>query len=458
MYAFGYIFNPGVESNIIETGVISLATVPQGASVYIKDDLYPEGTPTVLTGIPPGEYDIRIFLEGYNLWTQTIPVEVSKATVFEKILLVPKTWEHTELKHGPFRDIVPVRGESYFILEKGQALEDHFLYLVESDKIIPVISNDSPLKGGKVISYTTVTGSSTLLFYIDSSAGKKILKAQFKDSKGTLTDVTGLFAREPEHVEWCPEDAANMFYSRDGLLNKVNIASGAVYPGFLKDIKGYGLFEKNIYAILSEDTIVSMDYDKGSRTIVLDDSVLGGSIFKEKGLYDIKPLTSDTILFISEKGELLSNRLPYHFVAEGVKDIAFHRDSSRVLVWLKDKIGILDFTTEETTNVVFEKGPKLSWIYTGGQNISSAFWVYDGSHVIFVDTGNVALIEPEPRGAAHINHVVSIGKGTEICYSEDTGKLYYIERSTGKLSSIVIVTAGGAETKGKAEPKPVEEE
>ena len=457
MYAFGYIFKPGVESNIIETGVISLATVPQGASVYIKDDLYPEVTPAVLTEILPGEYDIRIFLEGYNLWTQTIPVEVSKATVFEKILLIPKTWKHKELAQGPFRGIVPVRGEPYFIVKKSQTLEDHFLYLIGADKIMPIISANSPFQGSKVLSYFAVTGSNTFLIHIDSAAEKRILKAQFKDPEITLTDITGLFSGDPARVEWCPEDAETMFYSLEGTLNKANIASGAVYPEFLKGIRGYGLFEKKVYSILAEDMVVSMAYDKGARTVLLDDPDLAGSIFKEKGLYRIKPLTEDTILFLSEKGELLSNHLPYHFVSEGVRDIVFHHDSNRVLVWMKNKIGILDFTTEETENVVFEKGPTLSWIYTGGQDISSAFWAYDGSHVVLMDEGNVVLVEPETHGVSHVDQVVSIGKGTGICYSEDTGKLYYIEKSTGKLSSIAIVPSGEVWPVEQTEPLPVEE-
>ena len=83
--------------------------------------------------------------------------------------------------------------------------------------------------------------------------------------------------------------------------------------------------------------------NKNGKKVLLDDPNIALSIFGQKGFFGIDVLSEDFILFRGEKGELLANRLPYHFVDKGVKGIEFYSDLKRVLVWQKNRIGVLDF-------------------------------------------------------------------------------------------------------------------
>ena len=100
---------------------------------------------------------------------------------------------------------------------------------------------------------------------------------------------------------------------------------------------------------------------------------------------------------------------------------------------------MLDFAHESRSQEVFEKGPKIDWIYTKGQAIEQAFWVYEGSHVLFRDQDHLVLAEVETYGKPHLYPVAEVRAGTAAFYNEESGKVFFLDRDSGSLAAVEIL-------------------
>jgi len=438
LYALGYLFRPGVEQGIVKTGLVYLSTAPPGASVYIGKRRYNRKTPAILRDLLPGNYPIKLFLKDRELWEQIVPVEAEKATALEKILLLPKELKREELLSESFEDLIPIEGDHFFLLTKGPKVGDIFVCNWKDKKSWPFVSDDFPYRGAKVLSFFTRKDSPFLFLQVKFQESEKYLWADLRGKGSEVEDLTALFPERPLRIEWDFRERKHVFAFYDGYLNQMNAVSKSVHPRFLENIRGFGLFNKWIY-FLKDNAFQRVDYEGKNKESLFDDSLLIQSLFGGKGFFDIKILSKDLILFWGEKGELLASRLPYRFIEDGVMGFEFYPPNEQVLLWQKNKLGILDFSREPKKDEVFEKGPKLVWIYKQAEKIEQAFWVFGGSHILFRDDDKVYLIELETYGKPILRRLLQVKKKSSVFYSEESGKLYYLESATGHLSSVEIL-------------------
>ena len=66
LYALGYILSP-TRQTLVQTGLISLSSVPSQASVWVNGSLLNEKTPLVLRNLKPGPYSLRVGLPHTHL-------------------------------------------------------------------------------------------------------------------------------------------------------------------------------------------------------------------------------------------------------------------------------------------------------------------------------------------------------------------------------------------------------
>lgn len=454
LYSFGYIFKPGAQESIVKTGLISLSSSPPAATVYLSKDIPSQKTPAVIRNLTPGKYPLRIILPDYKPWVFTAEVEANKATVFDHILLIPDEWKDNELSPSAILDLVPVAGNKFLIVEKGPSIQDHFCYDWQEQNFFPikyVLPQPQQQNSNTEESAEPEPADlrATSVFIVDDSPNFLILAESKKNETKFLwiglnqeleiTDISGLIPSDPFEIKWDADDINHIFTLQNSCLNKIDISNNALYPKFAEGVRGFGIKDRKIYLLKDDCTISMMDYD-GNENILLEDAKLGVSIFGRSVKFEVEPVSKETIVFLGEDGQLLSNHLPYTFVQAGVLGFKFDPDSNRLLFWQKDKIGILDFAAEETDGIVFERGPELSWLFTDGKQIAQCFWAYESSHIIFRDGNKVFLLEFEPSGKPQLNHVVEVKAKTSIYYSEGLGMLYYIDSTSAKLASIEIVS------------------
>ena len=87
-YTMGYRFDRRAWS-FTRTGLISLKSVPAGASVYLDKVLLKEKTPCSINEVMPGAHNIELSLDGYYPYSSDINVLPSKVSRMEKIILFP---------------------------------------------------------------------------------------------------------------------------------------------------------------------------------------------------------------------------------------------------------------------------------------------------------------------------------------------------------------------------------
>src|SRR3990167_2552070 len=144
----GYVFIPGAEQQIVKTGLIYLASTPPGATVYVGKRRFIHRTPTILRGLRPGAYDIRLVLKAHEPWARTVPVEAEKAAVLEHVLLLPKPLRFVEIVPGPFEDLLPVT-EEILLLQRGPLLGDMTVYEPRAKRVWPLLEPGSPLPAAR---------------------------------------------------------------------------------------------------------------------------------------------------------------------------------------------------------------------------------------------------------------------------------------------------------------------
>ena len=86
--ALGYKFNTRT-FKFAKTGIISLKTQPEGASIYLDGKLMNEKTPVTINELLPGTYSLTLQLKEHYPWVSQVYVEPRKVARLEKIILFP---------------------------------------------------------------------------------------------------------------------------------------------------------------------------------------------------------------------------------------------------------------------------------------------------------------------------------------------------------------------------------
>jgi hypothetical protein len=250
---------------------------------------------------------------------------------------------------------------------------------------------------------------------------------------------------------WDSLDTKHIFSFRQGHVDFLDLLNLKVDQKYFEKVRGYGVYKNRIYILDHIKRIFRFDYNRANRDTVMEDPILARFIFEDEGFYRIRPLTEEIMIFLGPKGEFLSNISPHRLLEGGVLGVAFYRPSKKVLVWQQNNIGIADFTTARIEKVSIRRGSTFYgfqdiehgttsyFLYREGKNISQGFWVYDGSHVILRDVDTIYLVELQTEGEFIAEEILEVKRNTSVHYSEDSGKIYYLEPESGKLYSLKLL-------------------
>jgi len=439
LYAFGFIVKPGSEYRLIKTGLIYLSTVPAGAQVHLGPSRFTQKTPVMIRDLIPGNYSVRVDLPGHLPWIQTVPVAAEKASVLDYVLLLPSKWKRELLTRDSYAGLRAIPGTEMILLQRTDKLGGLVVYDFGEDKLKRLFARDSEYAAADLQRAYTFPEGNIVILQVQMPAGPRTLAIDLGKPDKAPKDLTLFFNAAPEKLAW-DSSARNYLYNyHDSVLDRINLDDGEVKPGILKNLRGMGFSDDSIYAVRNDGLVIRTDENGKDLKFLLDDPVLAQSLFGDAGFFDIEAYHDQTVLFRGEKGELLSNRLPYRQVPGGVAGFEYDKKRKRLLVWQKNKIGILDFSRERVAGgEMFEKGPRLTWIFKDGDNIAQAFWVYEGSHVLFRDGSQVRLLDTETYETPVVHTVTGVKDKTDVYYSEDSGSLYYLDKDSAQLVSLEI--------------------
>ncbi len=439
LYALGYVLKPGSEQGIVKTGLIAISTNPPGAAVYLGNRRYTKRTPTVLRNLLPGEYSIKLVLKHHQPWTRTVAVEAQRATALNHILLLPQRLREDVLLAEPFEDLIPIGGR-FLLLRSTTRTGDAVVFDVKTRHSWPLVPMDSPYARTKLLGHVTIPESPSLLLRISGPTGEQLLWIDRLEQDAPVEDVTRLIPKRPTLMGWDSSSRGHLFVLQGNTLIRVDLAEKAVYPTFLEDVRGYGVSNRMLYALMMDGTLVRMDLEGKAKERLLETAIPIRPLFGRQGAFRIMVGEHDAILFLGERGELLAGRLPYRFVDRDVVGVDW-LPPNQLLLWTREQLGVLEFPEAPAGEEVTESLPELQWVLKRRVNLEQAFWVFHGSHVVFRDDTQVFLLELDPDGIAQPALLLHVKKQSAVMYSDETGALYYLDRSTGELRTIQLIPA-----------------
>jgi hypothetical protein len=432
LYALGYIFAPHGDENLVKTGMIHLESLPAKATVTLDKKNLGDKTPVTLSDLVPGEYQVDVSLPHYRPWIQKVVVEAGRASIFDQILLVPKDLSAKVISGESCRDLLPVLNTRYLIAFRDEKLSGAEVYDWKDQIFHPLLPEGSPYGDAVVGKIHTVRGSPMILVQAIRKQEKIYLWFDLGKKKIEARNLTQLLSKEEaDDFDWDPKDRDYFFSVANNSLNVINAREMTVHPAMLDGVSGAGFWEHYVYAFKSNSVVrfnpARKKYD--GETLETDDFI--ASLFKSGKYYQVRMLADDLALFLGDEGELMANRLPYRFVEKGVLGYDAVVKSQRIVFWTKEKLGVIDFSRSKTRDKFFEIGPRIDWIFRKGKSIKQAFWVNEGSHVIFSDRDQIYLINAGINTANQADKLVPVQENSSFFYSDDSGKLFYLDADAG---------------------------
>ena len=441
LYGLGYLFTPGTAHTVVKTGLLDLSTAPPGASVDLDGLPYAETTPTVIRDLLPGTYTITLQLPGRLPWVHVAQVEAGKSTVFEHILLLPRAWSVRELTPDAFTDLIPLPGTGRFLLRRGPALDEHVVYDADEGDWWPIIPRGAPLGRATVRAWTMVSGSPTFLLDVTTGRDRRWLWVEPNATGAVVEDLTHLFMEPPRRVVWDLHDRRVLFTYQGHHLNRVDLDARAVRPYVAEQVVGVGLARHVVYVITNDGRLQRMDEEgRHVEPLTGEPLVLPGAPADDLRL-DVGP--ANVFVVTGPRGALALGRPPAPLqvvVARGVRGLDLDPSGQRLLVWQRDRLGVVDLSPPASGDADETDGPPpVIWVVTGGRQIAQACWAAEGSSILFRDGHEVSLVQLTSDGPRPPEPLLRIRRASAFAYWDATGRLYYLDPASGRLAAIDLV-------------------
>jgi hypothetical protein len=112
---------------------------------------------------------------------------------------------------------------------------------------------------------------------------------------------------------------------------------------------------------------------------------------------------------------------------QGITGSSREEATGRLLVWSDHRLGVLD-----------AKGERLRWLVSEARKLKQAFWVYQGSHILYRDGDTLYLLNArDPLASPEL--LFQVKRGSSVNYQERSGKLHFLQKGTGRFCEIELV-------------------
>lgn len=439
LYALGYIVSPKEGGIFNKTGLLSIESEPKGATVSVEGKRFSQKTPSAVRDLLPGDYQVEVSKKGFDRWSKKVSIYSEKATRLEPIVLLPAHAQTETVSDRPYRFFLPL-----LIDFRVFGLSTQDLKSLKGTDIFLKRTFDAGEKAGLEGKYEVkkiyTKGNSNLVLFDVERDGKKnweVLQMNREEARS----ISGLMPHELDFFDWDEKSPETIYYLKEGVLNAVDWHRQKLYPVLASEVLGFGVKSGRLY-VLKKDWTLWVSPAK-PESLKLEPAEEQG-IQRPGGAESIKWIKievfkreffqKDLMLFLSDKGMLLSSRAPFLLAEKGVKDFQYaaHGDEEKILFWTQHEMLTAAFLKEDEEK---EKNPPAVTLLSGEhKDIQQAFWAYGASHILFRDSGDIFLAEtrlPEPY---YVRPVMSVPRGTPVFYYDLTHDIYYLHPQTSYLT------------------------
>ena len=443
LYSLGIMIKPGGTKNVIKTGVIYISSIPPGASVSLNGKPKGNETPAVIDNLLPGTYNLELIAAGYRPWSASVRVFPEQAIPLDNVLLIPNFLKIAELSVDSFNTLIPAAGNPYLITTRGPQAQDVFVHIWDEgitqnliadnetkiSRIKPLFPTDFDQRAAKIAHWYTINNSSYLFCEIEINGEKRFLWIDPLFGTPKIEDLTELFPVPPEDVQWST-NGRHLLSFQNNSINRIDIATKAIYPRIIDHTVEFSQIEQNIIYLTEDGILMKANANGGAQEPFSTNALFNDLILHHFPFKKISAVSENVVVLLGKHGEILSNLKPYLLAEEGIVGFKWNPKPDRLLLWSNNRIGFIDFSKD--SKFVHK------WI-AEGVNIADAFWVNDGTHILFVDGEKVLLADTGCCGRPGVEHLIDVRKDTGIYYSDRTGKALFINKDNGRLNSVEIL-------------------
>lgn len=434
LYGLGYVVKPH-EREIRKTGLVAVTSDPKGASIYVEGRKFSEKTPSVVRGLLPGTYQVKVAKRGFEPWDKEIHVLAEKAVRLDPVILMPRAASREVLTQGGYRELFPYAGEfKIYGLGSGQKLSDlaKIELLFNRETALAKEKETPKILEFQITEWKTKKDSASVLLKGVQGGEPKIYLYDLNREK-IRQDLTGIYPENGAAIDWDSKKPRVFYYLKDHQLYGLDFSASKVSAVGGPDTLGFGAQGGKVY-ILRKDFSIWQSGPLGQEPQPLskrDDT--GARLFSgvPAKSYRVEVMKrelfqKELVLFQSDRGALLSNWPPYRLADEGV--LGFRHlesgDLEKILYWTAKEIGIFNFAfnAEEEETI-----PPRMVLYRAGKKIRQAFWAYEGSHIIFQDGAGIFLLEAGDQAPYHVREIERAASGTAMLYQDRTKSIFYID-------------------------------
>lgn len=414
----------GETRGLVQTGLISVATVPAGAAVRLDGRLLPERTPAAIRGLVPGRYAVTLEAPGRRPWAAVLAVEAEKATAAEHVILPVRKPVSEALVPGAFDAIVPVDGAPFFLAKKGGLLGDHYVCHWRSRSMRALLADGAPEARARLLRWFASEGSSCLLAHVRQEGVERYLWLRVGEDETRVEDLTNLFVESPERVYWRRGEEEALYAFRGGRIDRVLASERSVTPRFLEAVRGFGLEAGRLVVLDGSRTLKRLDKEGKEIETLVDVPRLKPEI-GDKTFYDLEPVRGNAVVLRGGDGSLLADRYPYVLARSGVDGVTADVSGS-LLVKEKKSAGRLDLD---------RPAPSVERFYRAA-DLRQAWWVHDASHALVRDGERLVLAEAGDFGRS-VHEIARLKKNSDAFYAEETGEAFFLDRA-GTLKRVQV--------------------
>ncbi len=450
LYSMGYRFGTEVKA----VGMMYLRSVPKDANVYIDGKLFKKTTPTAITELKKGEYEIKVEKNGFSTWKKKLPVSPNVITEVRNIYLLP-------LSLTP--KLITEHSITYYKISPSQ---EKIAYITEDEASRGIwILNLKDLSKTQVFSKTIYKNLEVPDTVEWSGDSKKILflaEPESKNFKATSPKYFIIDIEKPtefidlsnfipttiiQELRWHPTDSNRIFYTTQNKREEVlgvfglNLVTGETVQILSGDIISYAFSSNEIYFVKKKkvSSQTKMEFWKANLDGTNPHLILE-SLPPETD-YQILLSQDKNVLLFTPSGKKLYLLNPFSDQLEILEDDevteAKWSPNGKYILYVKDNREFWVYNFDNKKSVFLKPGEEMR-VAKYADPIQEIAWFSTSEHILFKINGEIKMIEVDPRGGINLNKITdcnsaqefNVGKDGEVFYfvnaTHDTEKLYEI--------------------------------
>lgn len=388
MYAMGYSFSNGFK--LQKTGILVIASEPKYAKIYLNGELQQDfikkiykkddykTTPQKIKNLTPGDYNIKLELDGYWSWEKKLTIWPGQSTFAEDVKLFKKD-----------APILLLNGEKNISANNDQT--NILTWNKKEADLISLATNE--IKNINL-------GSSTLPENQNakwSPNSNRIILGNFLiNENNQITDLKNQIDKQGKNFQWGDYSNDYIYYTTNAGLNKYHYSNKAD----TKIIDSANI--ANFFA--KEDLIYFLSNEKEATILSIFDT-------QKKKITNKINLPLSNYSFVNKNQKLLN-------ILDEKYNILYLLDVNSSFKQLKDSLSNISHKTYwiNDTQMLYANDFEI-WMYDLdtsrkklitriSKKINNIFWLPTNGHILFSTSNNINVIELDDREKYNITKLI----------------------------------------------------